>query len=84
MQPAKCAVYLPLMIGDLVPASNKEWECFLVLLDILQIFVSSHFSVDLVHYLKTLIEMYLYSFRECYPDKSIIPKQHYLPSQVLK
>ena len=70
-----------------MPASNKEWECFLLLLDILQICVSSLFSVDLVQYLKVLIEMYLSLFRECYPDKTILPKQHYLihlPSQILK
>ena len=78
------AVYLPLMIG---PESDKEWECFLLLLDVLQICVSSIFSVDLVDYLKVLIEMYLSLFHECYPHKNIIPKQHYMihfPSQILK
>jgi len=81
------AVYLPLMIGDLVPESNKEWDCFITLLEILQICVSPLLSVDLVDYLKVLIETYLSSFRQCYPDKNIIPKQHYLlhfPSQILK
>ena len=39
------AVYLPLMIGDLVPESDKEWECFLLLLEILQICVSSVFQL---------------------------------------
>ena len=61
------AAYLPLMIGDLVPESDEEWECFLYLLDILRICVSSVFSIDLVEYLKFLIEMYLSSFRKCYP-----------------
>lgn len=81
------AVYLPLMIGDQVPESNKEWECFLLLLDILQVCVSPLFSVDLVEYLRVLIKMYLSLFCECYPHKSIIPKQHYMihfPSQILK
>ena len=81
------AVYLPLMIGNLVPESDKEWECFLLLLEILQICVSSVFSVDLVEYLRVLIDMYLTSFRECYPYKNIIPKQHFMvhfPSQILK
>ena len=81
------AVYLPLMIGDLVPESNEEWECFLLLLEISQICVSSLFSVDLVTYLAFLIEMYLSSFCKCYPHKNILPKQHYLlhfPSQILK
>ena len=81
------AVYLPLMIGELVPECDKEWECFLLLLEILQICVSSVFSVDLVEYLRVLIDMYLTLFRECYPNKNIIPKQHYMvhfPSQILK
>ena len=34
------AVYLPLMIGDMVPEPNKEWKCFILLLEILQICVS--------------------------------------------
>jgi len=81
------AVYLPLMIGDLIPESNKEWDCYITLLEILQICVSPLLSVDLVDYLKVLIETYLSLFRQCYPDKNIIPKQHYLlhfPSQILK
>lgn len=81
------AVYLPLMIGDLVPESDKEWECFLLLLEILQICVSSVLSADLVEYLRVLVVMYLSLFRECYPYKNIIPKQHFMihfPSQILK
>jgi len=70
-----------------VPECNREWECFILLLEILQICVSPIFSVDLVDYLKVLIELYLSSFCECYPHKSIRPKQHYMihfPSQILK
>ena len=81
------AVCLPLMIGELVPECEEEWECFLLLLEILRICVSSVFSDDLVEYLASLIEMYLSSFRECFPHKNILPKQHYLihfPSQILK
>ena len=80
-------MYLPLMIGDLVVETDEEWECFLLFLEILQICVSSVFSTDLVQYLALLIDMYLSSFRECYPHKNVIPKQHYLihfPSQILK
>lgn len=80
-------VNLPLMVGDLVPDADEEWECFLLLLDILQICVSPVISKDLVHYLTTLIEMYLFTFCKCNPHKNIIPKQHYMiyfPSQILK
>lgn len=81
------AVSLPLMVGDLVPHTDEEWECFLLLLDVLQICVSPVVSVDLVAYLTLLIEMYLSAFHKCYPAKNIIPKQHYMthfPSQILK
>lgn len=81
------AVYLPLMIGEQVPDGDSEWECYLLLLDILQICASRVLSFDLVDHLKVLIEMYLVAFRECYPHINIIPKQHYmvhLPTQILK
>jgi len=68
-------VYFLLMIRDLVAESDEELECFLCLWDMLQICVSSVFSIDLVEYLKLLIEMCLLSFRKCYPHKNIIPKQ---------
>ena len=81
------AVYLPLIIGDQIPIGDNEWECFLILLDVLQICMSRIQFTDLVDYLAELIEMYLRKFRECYPLASITPKQHYLvhfPSQILK
>lgn len=56
------AVYLPLMIGSLVPENDEEWECFLLLLNILQICVTWIVSVDLVAYLKDLIDAYLSAF----------------------
>lgn len=81
------AVYLPLIIGDQLPDDDNEWECFLILLDVLQVCMSRIQSTDLVDYLETLIEMYLQKFHECYPTANIIPKQHYLvhlPSQILR
>ena len=58
------AVYLPLMIGDKVPNGDKKWECYLVLLDILKISTSRLLSADIVHYLGSLIIIYLQSFRD--------------------
>ena len=81
------AVYLPLIIGDHLPDGDNEWECFLILLDVLQICMSRIQSTDLADYLETLIGTYLQKFRECYPTSNIIPKQHYLvhlPSQILR
>jgi len=81
------AIYLPLLIGDKVPESSKEWECYILLLDVLKICMARIISSDLVEYLRVLTNMYLVSFRECYPTVNIIPKQHYMihfPSQILK
>ena len=81
------AVYLPIFIGDEIPDDDDEWECYLLLLDILKICVSCVLSVDIIDYLKVLIELYLNTFRDCYPHMNIIPKQHYLihlPTQMLK
>ena len=81
------AVYLPLMIGKEVPEDEMEWDCFLLLLDILQICATRVLSADLVDHLRVLTELYLRSFQECYPHMSILPKQHYmvhLPNQILK
>lgn len=81
------AVYLPLMIGEQVPNDDNEWECYLLLLDILQICASRVLSCDLVDHLRVLIELYLVAFHDCYPHINIIPKQHYmvhLPTQILK
>ena len=81
------SVYLPLMIGDHIPYDDSEWECYILLLDVLHVCMARVLSVDLVQYLGALIEMYLSSFRRCYPLANITPKQHYmvhLPSQILK
>lgn len=81
------AICLPLMIGDEIPEDDSEWECYLLLLNILQICVSKVISMDLVEYLRVLKESYLSAFCECYPGINIIPKQHYvvhLPNQILK
>ena len=80
-------VHFPLMIGNLVPESDSEWDCFLLLLEVLQICVSWIMSVDVVAYLEALIENYLSAFKEYYSHLRIIPKQHYmihLPSQILR
>ena len=80
-------VYIPIFIGDEIPDDDDEWECYLLLLDILKICVSRVLSVDIIDYLKVLIELYLNTFRDCYPHMNIIPKQHYLvhlPTQMLK
>lgn len=62
------AVYLPLMIGHIVPEDDKMWECYMLLLDILKLCTSRVQSPDLVAYLEVLIGDHHHSFTHCYPS----------------
>ena len=78
---------LPLMIGDSVPEGDPNWDNFLLLLSIADYMLSPIASRGIVTLLTTLIEDYLESFKELYPECPIIPKQHYLvhvPQWMLK
>ncbi len=44
------AINLPLMIGDQIPQDNEKWECFLMLLDILQLCIPSREDLQKMHY----------------------------------
>ena len=75
------------MIGDLIPQDNKKWECFLMLLDILQICTARISSVSQVGFLEALIHDHHQLFTQCYPSVSIIPKMHYMvhfPQQIIR
>ena len=78
--------YLPLIIGNKVPVDDPMWECFLMLLDILQIATGCTLSAGLAAYMAALIDDH-HMFVQCYPTASITPKLHYMvhfPSQILK
>ena len=60
--------------------------CFLKLLEILRIALSSSVSHDTVAYLRILIEENHIMFTEQYPNESILPKLHYMvhyPQQII-
>ena len=81
------SVYLPLIIGSEIPPEEELWECFLLLLSILQITTARIVSPGLAAYLTTLICDHHTMFRSCYPTASITPKMHYMihfPSQMVK
>lgn len=70
--------FLPIMIGDLVDSTLKQWHCFLKLWNIVQICTATAIRKDDVPYLKLLIEEHHNLFKEVHPAASIIPKLHYL------
>ena len=81
------AINLPLMIGEKIPKDNEHWECFLLLLDILQICTSRIASSAHAGILEALVHDHHQLFTRCYPTSSIIPKMHYmvhLPTQIVR
>lgn len=67
-----------LIIGDKIPENDSHWQLFLILLRICSIAVVPSCTHDLMAYLRICVEEYLRTFRELYPSKTIIPKQHYM------
>ena len=78
---------LPLLVGHLVPVEDHAWQCFHLLLNILDICTSHSSCANTVAYLITLIEEHHTMFKDVYPHASITPKMHFLvhyPEQILK
>ena len=69
---------LPLMIGADVPCHNQQWECFLQLMIIVDYVFAPVTSIEVIDYVKDLIETHHQSFKELYPSAPIIPKLHYM------
>ena len=81
------AIILPLLIGDMIPEDSKEWNLYILLLRICSICCSWRITPDTASYLGILIEEHHFQFKLLYPEKSLIPKMHYMvhyPSQILK
>ena len=78
---------LPLMIGDGISENDDIWECYLLLLDILQVCTARILSQGLAGYLKALISDHHNLFVCCYTEDNFIPKMHYmvhLPQQIIR
>ena len=78
MQTWTLARYTPLIIGDKIPEDCTYWETFLTLLDIMDICFSPYVTKEQLTCLTALIESHHQSYKECYPEKQLIPKQHYM------
>ena len=76
---------LPLVVHDLVPECNHDWELFTDLMKIVDIVISPVIARETTFYLRILIEEYLQQFRNIYTNIRLIPKQHFMvhyPSQI--
>ena len=69
---------LPAMIGDLIPEEDRHWETFLTLLEILDICMAPVTSEELTWHLSLLIRGHHESYKEIYPERPLLTKQHYM------
>ena len=69
---------LPLMIGHKIPPTNRRWQNFLLLLEIVDYTLAPVLSQDHVAYLHMIIEEHHRGFAELYPSCTITPKLHYM------
>ena len=76
---------LPFIIAPFVDIDN-EYHIFMIeLIQITQIIFSPVIHINTVQYLRRLIEEHLVHFKSLFPEKNILPKQHYmihLPSMI--
>ena len=81
---------LPLLLADCFDDDGDDdphWECYLCLLQIINICLSPVVTVDMCATLKVLIEEHHTRFREVYTEQTIIPKMHYMchyPEQMMQ
>lgn len=78
---------LPYIVGQIIPDCDVHYKCFLLLINILSIFLAPVITDNVIAYLRVLIEEHHILFREIYEDESFTPKLHYMvhyPSQILK
>jgi len=83
--------YLPLAIGDMVPASDPHWQFLLHLSELVDILFCPIFTNGMVEYLRELIADHLAMFCELYREGKngvrLKPKHHlliHLPTVILK
>ena len=72
------AVILPLIIGHKVPDEDIHWECFLLLLQIIQLCTAKVSSVSSALFLASLVDQHHQIFVNCYPGVNLLPKMHYM------
>lgn len=80
--------YLPLIIGDMVPAKDEHYLFLLHLAELVDLVFAPQFTVGMVCYMKQLIADHLSMFVQLFGDQVILkPKHHFLvqfPGIVLK
>lgn len=78
---------LPVLVGDLVPIDDPNWECLLLLHAICSISTALAVSVEHSQEMAWLIDAHHELFVKLYGKEAITPKMHFmvhLPKQMLR
>ena len=71
----------------MVPEDDLHWECYLLLLQIIQYSTAKVISASSSVYLSALIDQHHQIFVQCYPGIKVTPKMHYMvhfPQQICR
>ena len=72
------ATILPMVIGHRIPEDDLHWDCYLLLLQIIQLSTAKVVSPSSTTYLASLIDQHHQTFTQCYPGIKVLPKMHYM------
>jgi len=70
--------FLPLLVGQKVPAGDIVWECLMCLREIVQYTYAEAITDEAVIVLEQLIREHRFMFHAAFPGKRAKPKHHYL------
>lgn len=69
---------MSIILGDLVPEENADWELYLQFREIVDICFATVIPSEYLPYLETAVQAFLVAFAERYGTAAIIPKLHFL------
>ncbi|KAK0132606.1 hypothetical protein N1851_032474 [Merluccius polli] len=69
---------LPLLIGDLIPEDNQQWELLLMLLNCMEFIFSPSITSPGILFLEKIIQEHHSLFLELFPDLHLRPKHHFM------
>ena len=69
---------LPVMLGESVPVEDENWECFILLMTIVDYIFAPVISKESLPYVQQIIQEHHEKFKEVYPSCNLIPKMHYM------
>lgn len=70
--------FLPLLLGQKVPAAEPAWNLLTDLKDIVDLVVAPVHTDETIAYLNFKISEHRVRFKEVFPDSNLLPKHHFL------